>query len=59
MIDDAQRRVETQILTAKENFKADLVDEAVAIAMENIGGHITDGDNDRFLEQFLASATVK
>jgi F-type H+-transporting ATPase subunit b len=59
MIEDAQRRVETQILTAKEDFKADLVDKAVDIAMENIGRHITDEDNDRFLHQFLTSATVK
>ncbi len=59
MLEDAQRRVENQILTAEKKFRADLVDEAMDLALKNIGQYITEEDNQKLLQQFLASAVPK
>ena len=55
MIEEAQRRVENQILSAKKNIREELIDEAVDIAIKDIGQFITEEDNQKFLQQFLAS----
>jgi F-type H+-transporting ATPase subunit b len=55
MIDDAKRRIDNQFDQAKSAFKAKLIDAAIELAMQRLPQEITDEDNDKFTDQFMAS----
>jgi F-type H+-transporting ATPase subunit b len=57
MLEDANRRIDSYILSSKNRFKAELIDAAVELAMERLPKEITDEDNKRFIEQYLASSS--
>jgi len=59
MMDDARRKIDAQILAAKQSFTGELIDEAVGLAMEKLPGIINDNDNDKLIDQYLATTTVK
>ena len=59
MMEDAKRKIETQILMAKQNFRGELVDEAVALAMEKLPGIVNEDDNNKLIELYLATAAPK
>ncbi len=54
MIDDAKRRIDSQFDQAKSAFKAKLIDAAIELAMQRLPQEITDEDNDKFTDQFMA-----
>jgi len=69
IIEDAQReskillestikRIENQLLDAKRAFKSELVDMAISLAMKRLPDEITTEDNQKFTNQFLASASA-
>lgn len=55
LLSEAKRRIDNQILKAKDQFQAELIDAAVAIALERLPGEITAKDNQRFLDQCITS----
>ncbi|MGD2149684.1 MAG: ATP synthase F0 subunit B [Desulfobacterales bacterium] len=55
MLNDAKRRIDSQFVQAKSAFRAELIDAAIELAMQRLPLEITDEDNDKFLDQYLAS----
>ena len=55
MLKNARRRIDNQFDQAKSAFKAELIDTAVELAMQKLPQEITDEDNDKFTDQFMAS----
>jgi len=55
MFDNAQRRIESHIMEARNAFKAQMVDAAIALAMERLSQEITAADNQKFLDQYMVS----
>jgi len=56
MLNDIRRRINSQFDQAKSAFKAELIDAAIELAMQRLPQEITDEDNDKFLDQYLANA---
>jgi len=59
MIAETQRKVEYQLLRAKRTIREELLDAAIVMALERLPQEITEADNQRFIEQYLASAQTK
>jgi F-type H+-transporting ATPase subunit b len=59
MIEDAKRRIDTHILQAKNAFRSELIDRAVAVALERLPGQITPEDNEKFTREFLDGASAR
>jgi F-type H+-transporting ATPase subunit b len=57
MLEDAKRRIDTHFLQAKNEFRAELIDKAMDMAMERLPKEITPEDNDKFTHLFLDSAS--
>ncbi len=55
MLNDARRRIDSQFGQAKRAFRAELIDAAIELAMQRLPQEITDEDNDKFSDQYLAS----
>ena len=53
MLEDAGRRIENLVLTAKKDFRSELIDAAANLAIKNIADFITVEDDERFLQQFM------
>jgi ATP synthase F0 subunit b len=56
MMEQARRRIDNQIVTARRNFKAELVDMAVDIAMKRLPEEITEDDNQHYIDLYLKTA---
>ena len=56
MIEDAKRKIEYQILQARNTIRAQMLDAAIDLAMERLPREITDEDNEKFIDQYIASA---
>jgi F-type H+-transporting ATPase subunit b len=54
MLKDARRRIDSQFDQAKSTFKAELIDTAIELAMQRLPHEITDEDNDKFTDHYLA-----
>ncbi|QTA78168.1 ATP synthase, subunit beta (ATP synthase F0 sector subunit b) [Desulfonema limicola] len=54
LIEASKQKVDNEILKAKRNFKAELIDAAIAIASEKLPTQITDDDNQKFIDNYLA-----
>ena len=50
---EAKRRIDTQILSTKKMFQAEMIDEAMKTVFEKLPQHITQADNQKFLDQYL------
>jgi F-type H+-transporting ATPase subunit b len=59
MLEDANRKIESYILSSKIAFKAELIDAAIELAKEKLPKEITDEDNERFINQYLSSASTE
>jgi F-type H+-transporting ATPase subunit b len=59
MLEEANRKVESYMLSAKSALKAELIDAAVEMAMEKLPKEITEQDNEEFIAQYLSSASIK
>jgi F-type H+-transporting ATPase subunit b len=54
MLEEAKNRAGSQILLAQEEFKSELVDTAITLALEKLPGIITEKDNQNLLDNYLA-----
>ena len=59
MLEDGKRRINTYFLQAKNEFRAELIDRAMDMAMERLPGEITPQDNDKFTHLFLESTSAE
>lgn len=59
MLEGANRKIDSYILSSKNTFKAELIDAAIELAKERLPKEITDEDNERFIVQYLSSASTK
>ena len=59
MMAEAKVRINSKICHAKDLLKTELVDAAIDLAMEKLPGLITEEDNQRLIQQYIASADSK
>ena len=59
MLEDSKRRIDTYFLQAKNEFKAELIDRAMDMAMEQLPREVTPEDNDKFTRLFLESTSTE
>ena len=57
MLEDAKRRINTYFLQAKNEFRAELIDKAMNMALEQLPGEITPEDNEKFTRVFVESTS--
>lgn len=55
MMDTSKQKITSQIIQAKEKFKAELVDAAVDLATKKLPAQITDDDNQKFVDNYFAA----
>ena len=53
MIEETRRKMENRIVQAKANLKMELLDVAIDQAIAKLPGEITEGDNQRFLDDYM------
>ena len=59
MLEDVKRRIGTHFLNAKNEFRAELIDRAMDMALERLPREITPEDNDKFTRLFLESSLTE
>ncbi len=59
LIKAARKKIENQINSAKLNFKSELVDESIKLAMKKLPDIITEKDNEKFLANYLEVVSSK
>jgi F-type H+-transporting ATPase subunit b len=59
LLESAKQKIESRISDAREVLKAELIDDAIALAAKKLPETITDQDNQKFIDAFLASAASK
>lgn len=59
LLEDSKRRVQSYILEARNAFKAEMIDAAIDLAMERLPKEITDADNEKILDEYLAGTMAK
>jgi len=59
MMEASKQKIGNQILQAKRKFKAELIDSAISLATEKLPNQITEDDNQKFLDNYLAGASAK
>ena len=59
MLEDAKRRISTHFLQAKNEFRDELIDKAMDMALERLPKEITPEDNDKFARLFLESSLTE
>jgi F-type H+-transporting ATPase subunit b len=59
MLEDAKRRIDAHFLHTKNEFRAELIDRAMDMALERLPKEITPEDNDKFARLFLESALTE
>jgi F-type H+-transporting ATPase subunit b len=59
MLEDGKRRIDTYFLQAKNEFRAELIDRAMDMAMERLPREVTPEDNDKFTRLFLGSTSTE
>lgn len=59
MLLESQRRVEGQILKARQKFRNELVDAAIDRVLENLPKTISDDDRERMVKNFMVSLAVE
>ena len=56
ILESAKQKIASRISEAREVIKLEMVDEAIALAMQMLPDNITDQDNQKFINAFLESA---
>lgn len=59
MIEQANVRIDNQILQAKSKFKSEMIDLAFSLAMNRLPDEITETDNQRLLDRYIEQASLK
>jgi len=54
MLEEAKKRAGSQILLAQKEFRSELVDTAITLALAKLPGIITEKDNQNLLDNYLA-----
>jgi F-type H+-transporting ATPase subunit b len=59
LLESAKQKIESRISDAREVIKLELVDLAIALAIQKLPESITDQDNQKFIDAYLESAATK
>ncbi|MGE0084806.1 MAG: hypothetical protein AB7S75_10320 [Desulfococcaceae bacterium] len=59
MMEIAKQKISGRIIAAKREFKAEMVDAAFDMATERLPREVNDGDNERLIGLYMASASQK
>jgi F-type H+-transporting ATPase subunit b len=59
MLKSAKQKMDSRIVEARHMLKMELVDSAIALALERLPGKITEEDNRKFIDAFISSASSK
>jgi F-type H+-transporting ATPase subunit b len=59
MIVNAKRRIESHFEQAKNEFKAELIDKAIDLALERFPKEMTPEDNEKFTREFLTGTAAE
>jgi len=59
MIVNAKQRIESHFLQAKNDFRAELIDNAIDLALERFPKEMSPEDNENFTRDFLTSTATK
>jgi len=59
MLEDSRQRMANLVIQAKRKLQSELVDEAIALAVERLPQEITDEDNKALLDNYLSAAEKK
>ena len=57
MLKNAQQKVDSRIVEARQLLKSELVDSAITLATKLLPEKITDEDNQKFIDDFMSSAS--
>jgi len=53
LLEETRKRVDNQIVLAKNKFKSELIDAAIAEAMTKLPSHITEDDDQIMIDQYI------
>jgi len=56
ILETSKHKIESQIVQARKTFRAELIDEAVSMAMRRLPNEIREEDNLRIIEQYVQAA---
>ena len=59
MLKSARQKINSRIVEARQKLKSELVDAAIALAKKSLPEKITEGDNQKFIDAFISSASPK
>jgi len=59
IIESAKQKMEGRIIQARNRLRAEMIDAAAELALEKLPGLVTEDDNRKLLEQFMAHAIAK
>ena len=59
LLQEAKRRIDSQITSTRKMFQAEMIDEAINTVFEKLPQHITQADNQKFLDQYLTEVSSK
>ena len=59
LLQGAKRKIDNQLLKAKNKYRDEMIDRAIDIVFESLPREMTDQDNQRFLKQYLDSTRTK
>ena len=59
LLEGAKQRIDSQIREARNKLKTELIDSAIAIAMERLPAQINPEDNRKWVDKFLRSASTE
>ena len=59
IIESSKQKMEGRIIQARDRLRAEMVDAAAEMALDKLPGLVTEDDNRKLLEQFMAHAIAK
>ncbi|MGB5421757.1 MAG: ATP synthase F0 subunit B [Desulfobacterales bacterium] len=59
LLESAKQKIEGRIIRARNRLKAEMVDAAAEMALDKLPSLVTEDDNRKLLEQFMARAVAK
>ncbi len=55
-MEEARKRVDNQIVLARNKFRAELIDAAIDVAMVKLPGQVTEDDGRKMIDQYIHTA---
>jgi F-type H+-transporting ATPase subunit b len=59
LIQEAKRRMDTQILSVQKAFQAEMVEETMKIVFQKLPQYFTEKDNQKLIERYLTHVSLK